>query len=204
MSLANFLKSKAACRKHAKVQRQSLDTPAVSRKIVAHLFDLPELIAATSVFLFWPLDGEVDLRPLTHRYPDKHWALPRVTPATASEQSDYLVFHHFEDDSQLVAGAFGVMEPPEAASVMDLNALPADAKPLVLVPGLMFDEAGYRVGYGKSFYDRYFASLNQPERLIKIGVVADALLVTEIPSDDWDLPVDMVVTEKRICRVSHS
>lgn len=100
----------------------------------------PRIIAA-----FWPLPDEPDLIPLLSQWTEAGLtvALPRMQSAAAPLQ-----FHAWLEKTALIAGAFGVMEPPAG------EALLAD---VVLVPTLGFTTRGDRLGYGKGFYDRTLA-----------------------------------------------
>ncbi|CAN1503913.1 COG0212 5-formyltetrahydrofolate cyclo-ligase [Rhabdaerophilaceae bacterium] len=102
-------------------------------------------------------------------------ALPRVTPAG-------LVFHRLEARQALVKGAFGVAEPPPHWPVV----LPA----LVVTPLLAFDDAGYRLGYGRAFYDRVFKA--HPE-MARIGVAYSMQRVAEVPREAHDVPLNHVL-----------
>lgn len=64
----------------------------------------------------------------------------------------------------------------------------------VIVPGLAFDRRGFRVGYGKGGYDRMLAESESPS----IGLAFDFQLVKEIPTEEHDMPVDYIITEKEV------
>lgn len=77
----------------------------------------------------------------------------------------------------------------------------ADAIDLVIVPGLAFDPRGHRIGYGAGFYDRYLASLSRPSGAAHaraVGVCFDFQVLAEIPTSPEDVPVGLVVTDKRV------
>ena len=63
---------------------------------------------------------------------------------------------------------------------------------VIIVPGSAFSREGYRVGYGKGFYDRYLAA--HPE-LNRIGVCYDVQLLWQCPHDEYDVKMDRIVTE---------
>ncbi len=85
---------------------------------------------------------------------------------------------------------WGVLEPEDV-----IAANPADAD-LILVPMVGADEKKNRIGYGKGFYDRFLAESSQ----IKIGLCFECTVVNELPVDHFDVPLDVIVTEKRIIR----
>jgi 5-formyltetrahydrofolate cyclo-ligase len=103
-----------------------------------------------------------------------------------------LEMHHFflEPDTQLVAGAYQIPEPVCATST--------DEKliEVVFVPLLAFDSQGYRVGYGKGFYDRFMARCKKDT--VKIGLsFFDA--VAEITDKQLtDIPLDYCVTPEKV------
>ena len=99
--------------------------------------------------------------------------------------------------ADLAPGPWGGLLQPlekEAVWVDDL----ADAFDLVIVPGVAFDQRGYRIGHGGGFYDRFLGNT----QAYKIGLVYAELLLEEIPSEPHDIPVDAVVTESatHICQ----
>lgn len=67
-----------------------------------------------------------------------------------------------------------------------------DGVDVILVPGVVFDRQGYRVGHGGGYYDRFLGGL---PAAAKIGLTYDEFFVDRIPREDHDLPVDIVITE---------
>ncbi|MEW6517191.1 MAG: 5-formyltetrahydrofolate cyclo-ligase [candidate division FCPU426 bacterium] len=74
-----------------------------------------------------------------------------------------------------------------------MQPLPAERLDLVLVPGVGFDERGIRLGFGKGYYDRFFKSC----RAFRMGLAYESQLTSCLPSREWDVPVDCLITEKR-------
>ena len=66
----------------------------------------------------------------------------------------------------------------------------------VFTPGICFDKAFYRIGYGKGYYDRFFNTYNG----IKIGLCYDDCLIDDTYHDCYDIPVDIIVTDNGIKR----
>ncbi len=69
----------------------------------------------------------------------------------------------------------------------------------VIVPGIAFDKRGYRIGYGRGFYDRFLEKF----RGVKIGVAFDCCMVEKIENDSHDIAMDFVVSEKKtmVCKI---
>ena len=72
---------------------------------------------------------------------------------------------------------------------------------LILVPGIVFDNRGYRIGYGKGYYDRWLEGTDIERR---IGLAYEAQVVSELPIGEFDLPVGKIITEKgiKICKAN--
>jgi 5-formyltetrahydrofolate cyclo-ligase len=90
--------------------------------------------------------------------------------------------------------SWGIWEPdPETAEKIDLNDCVG-----VLVPGVAFDRAGHRLGYGKGFYDRALATF----RGLKVGVGFSMQVTSEtLPFDATDILMDLIVTDREIIRI---
>ncbi len=103
-----------------------------------------------------------------------------------------LTFFRHEENDGWERGKFGIREP---------FALPGregvrKGFDLVVVPGLAFDAAGWRLGRGHGFYDRFLSGLGG--RVVMVGLAFSWQLVPEVPVEAWDVPVDAVVTEKAV------
>lgn len=88
----------------------------------------------------------------------------------------------------LTAGAYGIQEPSECleAAVSDID--------IALIPGIVFDKTGARIGFGKGYYDRFLAGFKG----LKIGICYDFQVFDRIPSSFHDVKMDLIITEKRI------
>ncbi len=107
-----------------------------------------------------------------------------------------LSFHRVQNVDDLVSGAFGVREPEADAPIV----LPGTLK-LVLVPGLAFDRRGGRLGWGRGYYDS--ALLEHPDALF-VGAGFANQLIDEVPTEEWDVAVDVLITEEGITRCKRS
>ena len=92
-------------------------------------------------------------------------------------------------DNLIPSGKFGILEPIEAMKI------PWKKIDLVLVPGIVFDKNGHRIGYGLGFYDKF---LKKVPKAIKIGLAFDFQIVDKVPREEHDVPVDLVVTDKEV------
>ncbi|ACI20144.1 5-formyltetrahydrofolate cyclo-ligase [Dictyoglomus thermophilum] len=102
---------------------------------------------------------------------------------------DDLKFGEIFSFNDLKKGPLGILQPEKSTIVKHFD--------LIIVPGIAFDKRGYRIGYGKGYYDKF---LNKMKETIKIGLTFDDLLFEELPYEDHDQKVDIVITEKRIIK----
>ncbi len=102
-----------------------------------------------------------------------------------------MAFYRVQALEKLESGSFGVREPSLTALPYDWN---MDGQALCLVPGLCFDSRGYRLGYGKGYYDRFLAKFHG----VTMGLCYDDFLRDCLPAGDYDLPVQQIVTESRV------
>ena len=176
--------AKVEARRRARARRARLDPAyreAASARLRAHVAAFLERFPTAALAGYWPLGGEVDLRPLLadwHRS-GRVALLPRVVgPA------EPLRFHRWTPSLVLEAARFGVEEPPAGTPML--------APDVLLVPALAVDAAGYRLGYGGGFYDRTLAELHPT---VAIGIVFAAQRVDRLPHDAFDQPLTHVATE---------
>lgn len=169
---------------------------AWSRDTCGVLADSPPVRDARDLLLYYPIRGEVDLRPLAERLSRRavRVYLPRVLPSrrglAVHEVSDPDRLFTDPGESDLVTGAYGVMEPhPDRCRTADLEELDA-----ALVPGVVFDRSGFRIGYGEGYYDRLLARF--PPGTFTVGVCFGGQLHDEaLPTADHDQSVDWIACE---------
>ena len=102
-----------------------------------------------------------------------------------------LVFREINDLSELKSITHNIPEPTEqSVAVSDFKGS------VCITPALAFDTNGYRIGYGGGYYDRFLSSYTETA----IGVAYDGMVFEALPHDDFDLPVGIIITERRILR----
>jgi len=173
---------KAEFRAHLKARRGAMQPEsraAWSQAICSHVTELLRRQRITRIGAFWPYGSEVDLRPAVAAHPEALWFFPRVV----STQPPRLAW----GTEPLEKGQWGLQEPTLAQHVLP----PVQ---LLLVPGLAFDGNGYRIGYGRGFYDALLAQL--PEEVLTVGVGFEAQMDLPVPVDPHDLPVSALLSER--------
>lgn len=104
-------------------------------------------------------------------------------------------FYQIRDIKECLPGFLGILEPPGDAPIFVFDKGRAKENTLMILPGLAFDEKGGRLGYGGGFYDRYLA---KHPNCIKMGIAYDFQCVEEVVTEENDICVDILITDKRI------
>jgi 5-formyltetrahydrofolate cyclo-ligase len=131
---------------------------------------------------FWPIGGEIDIRPLLLGLAGRGHviALPDMP-----RRGERLTFHRWRQGDRLIPERFGTFRPQDDPVVPDY----------LLVPLLGFDRAGWRIGYGGGFYDRTLEAL--PGRRT-VGCAFAAQEVAEVPVEAHDRRLDAIATEQEV------
>lgn len=193
--MTSLKKSKALIRSALldRRNRLSAENQAVfSKKISRTFLELPEILEARDIAIYWSHHGEVsteDIFKQLRRLPKKVY-LPRV-----NEPRSRLDFVPVEDASQLMKGAFGVYEPEPHR-----KAIPLSQIQVMVVPGIAFDEQGRRIGWGKGYYDRALKKFSG----VRIALAYDFQVMPQLPAGARDEPVQWIVTELRVIKCKTS
>ena len=178
------MESKPDLRTRFRRQREALGAPfraEASARICDQIAHLCTSRRWTRIGLFWPFGPEPDLRPLIQNHDQWIFFFPKVTSSSPPRLA--------WGPEPLEKGFWGLLEPPFAQHFLP----PVQ---LLLVPGLAFDDHGFRLGYGGGYFDALLERL--PDDVTTLGVGFQALRVRNLPIEPHDLPVDGVVTEVRM------
>ncbi len=105
--------------------------------------------------------------------------------------ADGLLFRRVTGKGDFLPGLFGVLEPVPSTAIY-----PPTEADLIVIPGVAFDTAGNRIGYGKGYYDKALHQLEGKGRLT--GFCHDFQLVDEIVGEPHDVKMDRIITERRV------
>lgn len=150
---------------------------------------------ADTILLFYPIRGEVNVLPIMQAALDagKKVAFPRCH---AEDRS--MVFHYVTSEADFEEGAFGLREPRETLPAFDPTGMNGK-NALCIVPAVLYDRRGYRIGYGGGYYDRFFGK-NKPSSIgaTLAGVAYGDFVVRSVPHGRFDIAVDVVFSERGI------
>jgi 5-formyltetrahydrofolate cyclo-ligase len=187
-----------ATRRRLRERRLALapgERAAAERAILDGLDRLGVFRRGAHVALYIPMRGEVDLRPCLEvaRRRGTHVYVPRIV----SRRRRQMLFAPWTGDGARRTNAFGIVEPGSAA-----GARPAIGLDAVVLPLVGFDLAGNRLGMGAGYYDRALRRRRDRgaawRRPCLIGVAYACQQIPAIPASPWDVPLDLVVTERGI------
>jgi 5-formyltetrahydrofolate cyclo-ligase len=149
---------------------------------------LPVAVAAGMVVSgYSPIRNEIDPAPLMEELARQgaRLALPSI-----NARGKALVFRAWRPGDRLMLGMLGIPEPSPAAAEI--------VPDIMLVPLAAFDQTGHRIGYGAGHYDHTFAQLRKAGDVLGIGLAFAAQEIRAVPALSHDVPLDYVLTEKRM------
>jgi len=191
MNLPSLADQKADLRKQCYARRIQIndgDAEAAAGSVAQRVDALVDLAKGAIVSAYWPLPGELDPRPAL-QFLIKRGAAGALPRTIGTDRP--LDFHAWQPGDHLIEGRFKVMEPASNTAIVSPSVL--------LVPLLAFDRHGHRLGHGKGYYDRTIQALkaNDPA-VLAIGIAFAAQEVEQVPIDEFDQTLDMVITEKTV------
>jgi len=156
-----------------------------STDIVSKILAMPQVVNADALFLFFPLKDEINLLPLVDfaKANGKKIAFP-----LCEDKNGTMSFRLVDSLDELEDGSFGTREPQKSAPEI----LPQNA--VIFLPAMAIDKQGYRLGYGKGYYDRYLTK-HAELKPFKVGVIYRDMIFDKIPHDEYDIPCDKIVWE---------
>lgn len=191
----NFMQKKEKLRKKYLNERSQIAQNKISswsKKINARFLSLPQLENAKKIMAYASMRKEIETFDLMEELLDQGYLL--YLPYTKNDVIDLGTARVNDLDSDLKKGVYGVQEP---AAKLRGEKVPEDLD-LIIVPGACFTCGGYRIGYGGGYYDSFLSK--HADGALKVGFCYDRFILDSIPVEDHDVPVDIIITEKKIIR----
>lgn len=156
-----------------------------SKLIVSHFTVMPEYKNSAVIMLYLSAKNEPDTLNLARIALNDGKKI--VVPITNTADNT-LSLSYIDGLNSLKVGAFGILEP--------IKTVPCgyDEIDAVVVPGLVFDKKGGRIGYGKGYYDRFFENTNA----VRIAFCYDFQIVETAATEEHDVGMDIIVTESGV------
>lgn len=173
---------KAELRRHMRLQKRQMSETDILQKSeqLFCLFTATQSYQnAKSLYGYMSYNQEVRTLPILEQAlrDGKRVAIPKC-------YGKQMRFIWMEDLSQIAKSSFGIPEPVSDGPVAD------DPTALVLMPGVAFDKAGHRIGYGGGYYDRFLAA--EPEHPT-VALCYGFQLLEQLETEEFDIPVDLVL-----------
>lgn len=158
-----------------------------SRKIFENFVNSRIFAECNELFLFASLKDEplTDLIAERSLNENKKIAYPKCT-----DNNGCMSFYYVNSHNELKEGLFGVREPINNANKL---AVP-NSRTVVLVPALAFNPKGFRVGYGKGYYDRYLSKFD----CVSVGICYNELCDLDFSEEKYDISVNYIVNDKKL------
>ena len=152
------------------------------------LLQIQEVNEAQNIFCFISHGSEVNTHPLLDHWfiQNKNLSAPKIT------DTHNMIAVPFDNWSALTPGQLGILTPKGSAEF-------GENFDLCITPGLGFTVQGKRLGYGRGYYDQWFSSHIVKH---KIALAYECQLLDDLPTDDKDIYVDKIITEKRVIEIT--
>ncbi len=190
------METKAEIRKKILKVRQELCKEEQNRrslKIQKQVLEHPHFQQAQWIFLYMDYKAEVQTGFLLEKCFElgKRLALPKI-------DGDVMNFYEVRTREDVQPGYFGILEPVTTREVTpelretagDAAKVKNESKAFMTVPGVAFSKDGYRMGYGKGFYDRYLARF---PGIYTCGLAYECQIVEELPVETHDKKLDELI-----------
>ena len=185
-------KVKDEIRAEYSARRASMDPAEKKRRddaICRAAISLVSFRYAEYVLLYAATENEINVREIAEvaLARGKKIAFPRC-----DKESHTMQYHIVSSLDELEKDSYGILEPPPENPIYDPEQDLGSA--VCFVPGLVYDKAGYRLGYGKGFYDRYLSHFSG----CTLGVVYSDYILPTVPRGRFDVSVNILLTEKGV------
>ena len=184
----SVLTQKQMLRSAGKQKRAALADPDADCAILRALLCTEAFRESDLVLCYVSVASEADTRALLSHC----FAVGRRVAVPRCEPKGVMRFHEVRSLQSLRPSPLGIPEPDADLPVPEFG-----KKTLCIVPGLLFDLCGHRIGYGGGYYDRFLAAF--PGKTI--GLCHEALLCRALPHEPFDCPVQCIITEQRILTI---
>jgi 5-formyltetrahydrofolate cyclo-ligase len=181
--------AKEAARRDLLEKRLQLSAPerdSAAEKAKSLFFTHVKLQKYSIVAGYWPIRGELDVRPLLQEILGlgHACALPHVVA-----QGHGLDFRDWDNSTPMTTGKYGISEPLSGKDIIP---------DIILVPMAAFDANRHRLGYGKGYYDRTLAHLRTKKDVLAVGMAYDWQKCGPFPVEPHDVKMDMIITDKNV------
>ncbi len=185
------MQTKQSLRRELKISRRNIENKKeTDKKICENLMAADFYKDVETVLFYAALDDEINIDECIKSAlsQGKRAALP-----VCLDDNGNMKFYYINSLKDIKTGFFGVREPDIniCEEVMDFS------NSVCIVPGIAYDKQGYRLGYGKGYYDRFLKNFT----FISLGLCYNELMMDFLPTDEYDISVDYIITQDGLLKV---
>lgn len=162
---------------------------ASSRCICNKLLERFDFSNQDAILGYYPLGNEVDLTSMYQELLQQQVSI--YFPKTNQTN---MQFYQVKSLGELEKGNFNVYEPTNCQENRRFN-ITKKQSVIALIPGVVFDKTGNRIGFGKGYYDKFLAE--NPE-VMKIGICYQEQLQPSWKPNQWDVSMDYIFTQDKM------
>jgi 5-formyltetrahydrofolate cyclo-ligase len=186
--MSSRLEEKREARARYKALRAAIDgeqKALLDDAICARIISLSSFRFADTVLTYSPIGSEINVNAIALRALElgKKVAFP-----VCNKETREMTFKYVGSLDELASGAYSIPEPNE-----DAECFSHLKHSICIVPALSIDKRGFRLGYGGGYYDKFLKKFDG----VVLGVAYDALIADTLPTGVYDVPVDVIITERR-------
>lgn len=182
----NFDVTKEDIRRRVLALRESQSQEEKKRKdkaIFDRLLSVPAFAQAREFFTYLSHKGEVSTDLLLAKFLGKKIVVvPKI-------ESEAICLYELTSTDEWRSGPYNIREPVHCLSKSQWDSID-----VAIIPGVAFDETGHRIGFGGGYFDRFLKKLH----CTTIGFAYELQMIDKVPVHSYDVPVDFIVTEKRL------
>ncbi|MBP0960295.1 MAG: 5-formyltetrahydrofolate cyclo-ligase [Oscillospiraceae bacterium] len=186
LSIKEYKSEKRAFYKNLRMSMKTDIKTLADREIFQKIIATPNFQKSELILTYISVNNEADTVSLI-KYCFENGK--RVAVPKCLDKNGNMEFFEIKSFDDVKSSYFGLLEPSEKCPKID-----SFDNGLCIVPAFSYDKKGYRIGYGGGFYDRFLSKHN----LFKIGICYDECIEENHLYDEFDINVDIVITEKQI------
>lgn len=188
--------TKEAIRKELLKARREMnedDVTKFSHDIFLQLINSQVFKESKNIMIYLSFNNEVDTYKLMKYCLNSGKRV--IVPYCIKEERKIIPSEVKNPDTELKLNSIGYKEP----DIESLREVKVEDIDLVIVPGVVFDESGNRIGFGGGYYDRFLKRLKSTT--MTIAICYDYQIIDRVPVDEFDIPVKSIITNKRVINV---
>lgn len=184
--MSDVTAQKIQLRIYSKSRRALLSASVTSAAsdLAENFMEALTIIGDGSIAGYWPIADELDVKPLLQMLSR---AGIKVSLPTVIPDQKRLVFQGWSENTQLVKGPYGTLQPHRSSAFITPD--------ILMIPLLAFDAEGGRLGYGGGYYDRTLSELRKKKEITAVGIAYAGQEINEVPTCSNDQRLDWIVTE---------